>query len=277
LTKELSIFHDTISNLRAENASLITKVEKLNACDDSIVSLRNENDSLNAKIDKLNESISSLRTENASLVSKAKDLNVCNDSISCLRDENAILHAKIDELNACKPSTSNVEHVAICTRYRDVNVDAIHDHLALIKQQNDNIAQLTAKINEHEIENEKFKFARSMLYSGRRPGIKDGISFQQGSNFKLNAPKNCLILLRARLPWFRIARTIFYILLVISNTKLGEFMLRNLILFLTMLLCIRMRHLALGILPMLKCLKRKLLLHQMILIFHLRVLMHLMF
>jgi hypothetical protein len=67
--------------------------------------------------------------------------------------------------------------------------------------------------------------------------------------------KYCLILLRARLPWFRITRAIFYILLVIPNTKLGEFMLRNLILVLTMLLCIRMRHLALGILHMLKCLK----------------------
>jgi hypothetical protein len=28
-----------------------------------------------------------------------------------------------------------------------------------------------------------------MLYSGRRPGIKDGIGFQQGSNVKLNSPK----------------------------------------------------------------------------------------
>jgi ubiquinone biosynthesis protein UbiJ len=135
LTKELSICHDTISNLRTENASLITKVEKLNACDDSIVSLRNENVSLIAKIDKLNESISSLKTENASLISKARDLNVCNDSIFFLRDENAILHAKIKELNACKPSTSSVGHVTICTRCRDVNIDAIHDHLALIKQQ----------------------------------------------------------------------------------------------------------------------------------------------
>jgi hypothetical protein len=108
----------------------------------------------------------------------AKDLNVCNDSISYLRDENAMLKSKIDELNVCKPSTSTVEHVAICTKCRDVNVDAIHDHLTLIKQQNDHIAQLTAKINEHEIENEKFKFARSMLYSGRRPDIKDGIGFQ---------------------------------------------------------------------------------------------------
>ena len=59
----------------------------------------------------------------------------------------------------------------------------------LYKQQNDHIAKLDAKIVEHELENEKFKFARSMLYSGRRPGIKDGIGFQQGDNVKLNAPK----------------------------------------------------------------------------------------
>jgi hypothetical protein len=100
-----------------------------------------------------------------------------------------MLKSKIDELNVCKPSTSTVDHVTICNRCRDVNVDAIHDHLALIKQQNDHITQLTAKIDDHEIENEKFKFARSMLYSGRHPGIKDGIGFQQGSNVKLNAPK----------------------------------------------------------------------------------------
>jgi hypothetical protein len=148
----------------------------------------------------LNESISSLRTENDSLISKAKDLNVCNDSISCLRDENAMLKSKIDELNVCKPSTSIVDHVTICTRCTDVNVDAIHDHLALIKQQNDHIAQLTTKINEHEIENEKFKFSRSMLYSGRRPSIKDGIGFQQGSNVNLNAPKKLSNFVKGKAP-----------------------------------------------------------------------------
>jgi hypothetical protein len=189
-----------------------------------------------------------------------------------------MLHAKIDELHVCKPSTSTVSHVSICTRCRDVNVDAIHDHLALIKQQNDHIAQLNAKINKHEMENEKFKFARSMLYSGRRPGIKDGIGFQQGDNVKLNALlKDCLILLRAKLPCLRITRAIFYIMLVILRIRLGEFMQRRLILFLTMLLFIRMRLLALGVLPMLKCLKRNLLLHQMIITFHLRLLMHHMF
>jgi hypothetical protein len=166
LTSELSICHDTISNLRIENANLIAKVEKKNVYNDSIVNLKNDNTSLIAKIDKLNESISSLKIENDKLVAKAKDLNVCNDVVSNLRNENVILHAKIDELNVCKPSTSSVNHVSICTRYRDINVDAIHDHIALIKQQNDHIAQLTAKINEHEIENENFKFARSMLYNG---------------------------------------------------------------------------------------------------------------
>jgi hypothetical protein len=169
-------------------------------CHDSITNLSNENASLNAKIDKLNKSIYSLRTENDILISKDKDLNVCNDSISCLRDENAMLKSKIDELNVCKPSTSTVEHISICTICRDVNVDAIYDHLSLIKQQNDHITQLTAKINEHEIENEKFKFARSMLYSGRRPGIKDGIGFQQGSNVKLNAPKRLSNFVKGKAP-----------------------------------------------------------------------------
>jgi hypothetical protein len=135
------------------------------------------------------DSISSLRTENTNLISKIEKLNVCNDSISCLRDENAKLKSKIEELNTCKPSTSTVEHISICTRCKDINVEAIDDHLAMIKQQNDHIAKLTAKIKEHELENEKFKFARSMLYNGRRPGIKDGIGFQQGSNVKLHAPK----------------------------------------------------------------------------------------
>jgi uncharacterized protein (DUF3084 family) len=87
LTKELSICHDTVSNLRTENANLFANVEKLNVCNDSIISLRNENSSLIAKIDKLNESISNLRTENDNLISNAKDLNICNDAISSLRNE----------------------------------------------------------------------------------------------------------------------------------------------------------------------------------------------
>jgi hypothetical protein len=99
-----------------------------------------------------------------------------------------------------QPSTSTVEHVSICTRCRDINVEAIDDHIAMIKQQNDHIAKLTAKINENELENEKFKFARSMLYNGRRPDIKDGIGFQQGNNVKLNAFKRLSNFVKGKAP-----------------------------------------------------------------------------
>jgi DNA repair exonuclease SbcCD ATPase subunit len=206
LTSELSTCHDVIANLRNENARLIAKVDS-NVCDDSYANLRNDHAISIAKIKKLNASLASLRNENEKLIAKANELNVCNASISSLRDENAILHAKIVELNSCKRSTSTVEHVSICTKCRDVDIDAIHDHMALIKQQNDHIAKLDAKIAEHELENEKFKFARSMLYSGRRPSVKDGIGFQRGDNVKLNALlKNYLTLLRARLSCLRITR-----------------------------------------------------------------------
>jgi hypothetical protein len=187
LTSELSTCHDVISNLRNENARLIAKVDS-NVCDDSYANLRNDHAISIAKIEKLNTSLASLRIENEKLIAKAKDLDVCNASISDLRSENDILHAKIVELKTCKPSTSTIEHVSICTRCRDVDIDAIHDHMILIKQQNDHIAKLDAKIAEHELDNEKFKFARSMLYSRRRPGIKDGIGFQRENNVKLNAP-----------------------------------------------------------------------------------------
>jgi hypothetical protein len=192
--------HVKLKNAYAQEVEKCENLTKeLNICHESISNLRNENASLNAKINKLNESISSLRNENTSLISKVKDLNVCNDSISFLRNENAILHAKIDELNVYKPSTSTIGHVTICTRCKDVNVYPINDQLALIKQQN-HIAQLTTKINEHEIKNEKFKFARIMLYSGRRPSIKDSIGFQKGSNVKLNAPKKLSNFVKGKAP-----------------------------------------------------------------------------
>jgi hypothetical protein len=39
-----------------------------------------------------------------------------------------------------------------------------------------------------------------MLYNGRRPGIKDGIDFQQGDNVKLNAPKKLSNFVKGKAP-----------------------------------------------------------------------------
>jgi hypothetical protein len=99
----------------------------------------------------------------------------------------------------------------------------------------------------------------------------------RGAMSSLMPIKDCLILLRARLPWFRIKRVTFYILQTILSIRLGRFMLGNLIMFLIMHSYIKMRLLALGIPHMLKCLERKFLLHQISTMFHLKLLMLLMF
>jgi hypothetical protein len=193
--------HVKVKNAYAQEVENCEKLTKeLSMCHDSITNLRNENASLNAKIDKLNESISSLRTKNTSLISKAKELNVCNDSISYLSNENDILHAKIDELNVCKPSTSTIDHVTICTRCRDVNIDAINDHLALIKQQNDHIAQLTAKINEHELKMKSLNFLEACSIVGDALALRMSLVSNREAMSSLMPLRNCLTLLRARLP-----------------------------------------------------------------------------
>jgi hypothetical protein len=195
-----------------------------------------------------------------------KELSMCNNSISSLRIENDNLNAKIEELSVYKASTSTFENVVSCTTCRDINVEAIDDHLAMIKQQNDHIATLNTKIAEHELENEKIKFAKSMLYNGRRPDIKDGYCFQQGNQnkTKLNAPKKLSNFVKAKAPMVQDREG--YILYPANYPKHK----------IIMHLCIKMRLLVLGIPLMLKCLRRKFLMHQMNIMFHLRLLMLLM-
>jgi wobble nucleotide-excising tRNase len=62
LSSELSTCHDTIDNLRNENANLLAKVDSI-TCNVSIPNLRNDNDDLLAKIEELNISLASLRDE----------------------------------------------------------------------------------------------------------------------------------------------------------------------------------------------------------------------
>jgi hypothetical protein len=155
----------------------------------------------------------------------------------------------------------------------------MNDHLAMIKEQNDHIAKLNAKIAKHELENENFKLLVVCFIMGDALALRMPLASNKGAKATSNLmplETSFLILLRARLPWFRIGKVTFYTLRTILSTKLEEFMLGNLILFLIMLLCIAMRLLALGIQLISKCLKRKLLMHQMNIAFHLRLLMRLL-
>jgi hypothetical protein len=116
-----------------------------------------------------------------------------------------------------------------------------------------------------------------MLYNGRHPGIKDGIGFQQGDNVKLNAPKNLSNFVKGKAPMTRDNEG--YILYPdgYPEHKIKRIHAKKTHSVSHHAFSIRMRLLALGIPLILKYLKRKLLLHQMSLMFHLRLLMLLMF
>jgi hypothetical protein len=80
-------------------------------------------------------------------------------------------------LNDFHDSTSSLAHVSICTRCQDVDINAFIENVAMIKSQNEHITKSENKIAENELENEKFKFARSMLFNGIWPSIKDNVGF----------------------------------------------------------------------------------------------------
>jgi hypothetical protein len=69
----------------------------------------------------------------------------------------------------------------------------------------------------------------------------------------------------------------FYILKTILSIRFEEFMLRNLNMLLIMLIFIEMRLLVLGIQLILRCLRKRLLMLQMNIAFHLKPLMHHLF
>jgi wobble nucleotide-excising tRNase len=71
LSSELSTCHETIDNLRSENANLLAKVDS-NVCNVSIPNLGNDNDDLLAKIEELNISFASVRIENEKIIAKLK-------------------------------------------------------------------------------------------------------------------------------------------------------------------------------------------------------------
>jgi hypothetical protein len=96
------------------------------------------------------------------------ELSSCHDSISSLKSLNADLNAKLEKVNV--PS-STVEHVSICNRCKDFDIDACNVHASAIH------AQLKTCKNDYE----KLKFARDAYTIGRHPSIKDGLGFPKGT------------------------------------------------------------------------------------------------
>jgi hypothetical protein len=91
-------------------------------------------------------------------------LYACHESVSSLRSLNDELNAKLEEVNK---SSSCVEHVVICNRCKDFDVDACDGHRGSITKLNNEVASLNAQLKTCKDNFDKLKFARDAYTVGR--------------------------------------------------------------------------------------------------------------
>jgi hypothetical protein len=156
------------------------KVEKINELIDALNEkdrlLKKQEDILYEEHDKFISVQKSLALEIKRNEMLSSELSACHESVSSLRSLNDELNAKLDEVNK---SNSCVEHVVICNRCKDVDVDACDEHLISITKLNDEVASLNAQLKTCKINFDKLKFARDAYAVGRHPSIKDGLGFRK--------------------------------------------------------------------------------------------------
>jgi hypothetical protein len=73
----------------------------------------------------------------------SSELSYCNDSIFSLKGLNADLRAKLEKVNV---ASSFVEHVVICNRCKDFDIDACNEHASTILMLNNDVANLSAQL-----------------------------------------------------------------------------------------------------------------------------------
>jgi hypothetical protein len=106
----------------------------------------------------------------------SSELSACHETMSSLKSINDDLNAKLVVVNK---SSSCVEHVVICNRCKDFDVDACVEHLTSITKLNGEVASLNAQLKTCKNDFDKLKFARDAYTVGRHPSIKDGLGFRK--------------------------------------------------------------------------------------------------
>jgi hypothetical protein len=156
------------------------KVDKINELIDSLNEkdrlLEKQEDILYEEHDKFVSVQKSLALETKRNEMLSSELSVCHESISSLKILNNDLNAKLEVANK---SSSCVEHVVVCNRCKDFDIDACDKHLASITKLNDEVASLNAQLKTCKIDFDKLKFARDAYTVGRHPSIKDGLGFRK--------------------------------------------------------------------------------------------------
>jgi hypothetical protein len=156
------------------------KVEKINELIDALNEkdrlLEKQEDILYEEHDKFVSVQKSLALETKRNEMLSSELSACHESIFSLKNLNNDLNAKLEEVNK---TSSCVEHVSICNRCKDFDVDTCDEHLISITKLNDEVTSLNAQLNTCKSDFDKLKFARDAYTIGRHPSIKDGLGFQK--------------------------------------------------------------------------------------------------
>jgi hypothetical protein len=156
------------------------KVEKINELIDALNEkdrlLEKQEDILYEEHDKFVSVQKSLALEIKRNEMLSSELYACHESVSSLKNLNDELNAKLEEVNK---TSSCVEHVIICNRCKDFDVDASDEHLISIAKLNNEVASLNAQLKTCKVDFDKLKFARDAYTIGRHSSIKDGLGFQK--------------------------------------------------------------------------------------------------
>jgi ssDNA-binding Zn-finger/Zn-ribbon topoisomerase 1 len=159
-----------------------SKVDKINELIDALNEkdrlLEKQEDILYEEHDKFINVQKSLALEIKKNELLSSELSTCHDSISSLKSLNADLNVKLEKVNV---TSSSIEHVSICNRCKDFNIDACNKHASTILNLNNDVASLNAQLKTCKDNYETLKFARDAHTIGRHPSIKDGLGFQKGT------------------------------------------------------------------------------------------------
>jgi hypothetical protein len=134
------------------------KVDKINELIDALnekdIFLEKQEDILYEEHDKFISVQKSLALEVNKNEILSSELSTCHDYISSLKTLNDDLNAKLEKVNI---ASSCVEHVVICNRCKDIDVDACNEHASTIVKLNNDVASLNAQLKTCKDSYEKLK------------------------------------------------------------------------------------------------------------------------
>jgi hypothetical protein len=156
-----------------------TKIEKINELIDA---LNEKNRLLEKQEDLLYEEHDKFVSVQKSLALEVKrnemlscELSTCHETVSKLKSINDDLNAKLEAVNK---SSSCVEHVVICNRCKDFNVDACSEHLISITRLNDEVASLNAQLKTSKIDFDKINLQGMPTLLVDTPLLRMGLAFE---------------------------------------------------------------------------------------------------